>query len=55
MAEQKQLPRNLDARDFAQWLASALEREGWSRNTHQQVEDWLYEQTGRTVLPRAAP
>lgn len=54
MADRQLLPRDLDGRDFARWLADALEREGWTRNVHQQAEDWLYQQTGRTVLPRQA-
>lgn len=53
MSNHQQMPRNLDGEQFAKWLILALEREGWSKQTHQQVEDWLYEQTGRTVLPRA--
>ena len=52
MADHKQLPRNFKSGDFAEWLASALEREGWTREVRQQVEDWLYEKTGRTVFPR---
>lgn len=46
------LPRDMDGEEFARWLADALEREGWSPFVKRTVEDWLYENTGRTVLPR---
>lgn len=52
MANWQQLPRDLDGEAFAKWLASALEREGYSRPVKQEIEDWLYTQTGRTVIVR---
>lgn len=48
-------PRDLDAEAFANWLTSVLQLEGWTPANHRHVEDWLYEQTGRTVLPKVLP
>jgi len=48
------LPRQMKSDDFAQWLASTLEREGWTSAVKRELEDWIYQKTGRTVIPRSA-
>lgn len=50
--EQGVAPRNMSATEFARWLSSALEREGYSTDVKRTIEDWLWEHTGRTVLPK---
>lgn len=54
MAEHGVAPRDMPATQFAQWLSNTLEREGWSPFAKRTVEDWIYEHTGRTVLPRGS-
>lgn len=42
-------PRDMNTREFSDFLVALIQREGWSESVKRTISDWLYERTGRTV------